>query len=75
MIPETLPGHWATPDGQIVANTYAALTREDLAMSNRSDLELATAIFLSDLPNIALQSAVKQRIRWLSVQLALARQS
>lgn len=73
---EPVPGHWSTDEGTDMANTYAAKTREQLAYGNKTDLELANAIFMvgrGDLDLIGLQTAAKERIRWLSVQLALAR--
>lgn len=72
---EPVPGHWSTEEGTAMANAYATKTREELAFGQRTDLELANAIFMADrndLSLIGLQTAAKERIRWLSVQLALA---
>jgi len=70
-----IAGHWSTVEGTEMANRYAAKQRGDLAYGDKSDLELANAIFMAsrnDLDLIALQTAAKERIRWLSAQLALA---
>jgi len=69
-------GHWNTPEGTDKANEYAEMSRDDLAMGNMSDLELANAQYLVSRDSISLlsyQTAAKERIRWLSVQLAIAR--
>ena len=74
-LPHALPGHWATASGWSMAMTYAEKDRADLAMGARSDLMLANDVFLVgryDLDLIQFQEAAKQRIRWLSVQLAMA---
>lgn len=74
----TMPGHWSTAEGAEMANTYAGKRREDLAYGGKTDLELANAIFMvgrGDLELIGLQTAAKERIRWLSAQLALALRS
>lgn len=72
-LPETLPGHWETPAGQEMASSYLAKDRKELAHGDMTDLELANAIFMADrfdLSLIGYQEAAKQRIRWLSAQLA-----
>jgi hypothetical protein len=72
---EPVPGHWSTDEGTAMANFYAAKNRDELAYGQKTDLELANAIFMADrndLALIGLQTAAKERIRWLSVQLALA---
>lgn len=74
-LPETLDGHWDTPGGRDMAQTYAGYSRANLLMGNLSDLALANAVFMAgrdDLDLIHYQTAAKERIRWLSVQLALA---
>jgi hypothetical protein len=74
-LPDVLPGHWDTPDGREMAERYARMTREKLGNSKHSDLAMANAIFMvgrEDLELIGLQTAAKERIRWLSVQLAIA---
>lgn len=76
LLPATLAGHWETDDGHKKAQDYATRPRARLALGDTSDLKLATAIYLVDrdsLHLIRLQAAAKQRIRWLSVQLALAK--
>ncbi len=70
-----IAGHWNSDGGTGMANRYAGMKREYLAYGQRSDLELANDIFLADRGSfelIALQTAAKERIRWLSVQLAIA---
>jgi len=74
-LPAVLPGHWTTPDGHEKAVEYSTMTREQLGFGDKSDLAVANAIFMvgrDDLELIALQTAAKERIRWLSVQLAVA---
>ncbi len=70
-LPETLPGHWMTPSGHQMAQRFVDKPRSSLMMADHSDLELANALYLESGP-IALQTAAKDRMRWLSVQLALA---
>ena len=73
---EPVPGHWDTPEGTEKANEYAALTRDELCMGGLTDFQLANAQYLvgrHDLDLLAYQTAAKERIRWLSAQLALAR--
>lgn len=74
-LPPVFPGHWDTPDGQEMADAYANMTRSDLAKSDMSDLALANRQYMadrSDLDLLSWQTAAKERIRWLSVQLAIA---
>jgi hypothetical protein len=74
-LPEVLPGHWSTAEGAEMAREYAGKARSYLAMGDVPDLALANAVFLADrydLQLIRYQQAAKERIRWLSVQLALA---
>lgn len=69
-------GHWSTDAGTEMANEYADMSREELAKGQMTDLELANAIYMADrnsLDLIVWQTAAKERIRWLSVQLAIAR--
>lgn len=73
-----LPPHWETPEGAEMANTYADKSRDELVMSDVSDFALANAVFMADrgsLELIGLQTAAKERIRWLSVNLAIAQQA
>lgn len=68
-------GHWETDEGTDMANRYSGLERKDLAYGDKTDLELANAVYMVDrnsLALIGLQTAAKERIRWLSAQLALA---
>lgn len=70
-----VPGHWNTDEGIEVANTYATCDRDGLAMADKSDFELANAQYLvgrHDPALLSFQTAAKERIRWLSVQLAIA---
>lgn len=68
-------GHWSSDEGTEMANSYAVMKREDLAYGHKSDLEMANAIYMADrhsLDLLMLQTAAKDRIRWLSAQLAIA---
>lgn len=74
-LPTSLPGHWDTLEGCFIAQDYAGKERSDLCMGDVSDLALANRQFLAsrhDLDLIAYQTAAKERIRWLSAQLAIA---
>lgn len=76
LLPELAPGHWDTPasENKIVAE-YADMTREQLCNGAMSDLALANRQFMAsrtDLDLVGWQTAAKERIRWLSVQLAIA---
>lgn len=76
-LPETLEGHWATSAGREMAMSYVSKDRDRsrLCMGHLTDFELANAIFMvsgHEFELIALQTAAKERIRWLSAQLALA---
>lgn len=73
-LPETLPHHWAGPEGHAVATVYADRSREQQAMPHMSDFALANAVYMASGGSpmlIAYQTAAKERIRWLSVQLAI----
>lgn len=53
---------------------YSAWSRERLMLGGRSDFEAANAIFMVDRTSLNLigeQTAAKERIRWLSVHLAI----
>jgi len=73
-LPDDLPGHWSTREGREMAEETASQPRERLCMGHVSDLALANAVFMASresLDLIAYQTAAKERIRWLSGQLAL----
>lgn len=53
-----------------MALRYAGKARDRLALPDHSDLALANALYLAN-GEIVLQTAAKERMRWLSVQLAL----
>jgi len=75
--PVYVKGHWKSPAGQMLANEYLGRERTDLAKGDLSDFEIANGIFLAnrnDLDLIIWQTAAKERIRWLSAQLAAANQ-
>jgi hypothetical protein len=75
VLPATLPGHWDTPAGHEMATEYAKLTRAKLGNAHRSDFAVANDVYMADRGDLDLivhQTAAKERIRWLSVQLALA---
>ncbi len=73
MSEEVKAGHWSTPEGAEIAAKYMGLSRDDISCPQMTDFELANAIFMADrgsLELIGLQTAAKERIRWLSAQLA-----
>lgn len=68
-------GHWDTTEGCRLAEEYSTKTRADLCHGELSDFALANAVFMADrfdLDLIVWQTAAKERIRWLSAQLARA---
>lgn len=70
---DTMPGHWDTEAGAEIAREYLGKDRVDLAMGDVSDLTLANAQYLVSRDSFELihyQTAAKERIRWLSAQLA-----
>lgn len=74
-LPTELPGHWSTVEGRAMAERYAKMTRRELGNAQYTDFETANAIYMvdrNDLSLIVWQTAAKERIRWLSVQLAIA---
>lgn len=74
-LPENLPGHWQTKAGLEMATEYAGWGRDRIGKRDLTDFELANAVFMAsrdDLDLIVYQTAAKERIRWLSVHLALA---
>lgn len=74
-LPDNLPGHWHTLEGAEMAQTHADKTRQQLAFGHLTDMELANRIFMVDRNSpdlVVVQTAAKERIRWLSVQLAIA---
>ena len=74
-LPDKLQGHWMTDEGAAMAREVAVFDRDDLSFGILSDFEFANAIFMADrnAPDlITYQTGAKARIRWLSVQVALA---
>lgn len=79
-LPETAPGHWDTPEGREIAVEYLAKGRHEICMGDVSDFHLANKQYLEDVhvgavtfqTMIHVQTAAKERIRWLSVHLANA---
>lgn len=74
-LPVPLPGHWDTEDGRDIASECVTQDRARIAYGDKSDMEIANAVFMVDRYDLALihyQTAAKERIRWLSAQLALA---
>lgn len=72
----SVAGHWDTDEGAEMANKYADMDRSDLGMGHLTDMAMANAIYMADrhsLDLIMLQTAAKERIRWLSAQLAIAK--
>lgn len=75
LVPATAFGHWHSEAGQQMAAEYATKARADLMMGDMPDFELANRQYLAsrdDLDLIHFQTAAKERIRWLSVKLALS---
>lgn len=73
----SVPGHWETPEGAEMARSYSGRSRTGLIMGGLTDFNLANAQFMEDRNSPMLlhfQTAAKERIRWLSVQLAIARE-
>lgn len=81
-LPDTAPGHWDTPEGREIAVDYLAKGRASLCMGDISDFHLANKQYLEDIhagnatfqSAIGMQTAAKERIRWLSAHLAAALQ-
>lgn len=79
-LPAALAGHWDTLDGLSMAERYLKQTRNDLCRGDVSDMALANAQYLEDISvgtmtfqsAISMQTAAKERIRWLSAHLAAA---
>lgn len=75
-----MPGHWDTAEGRAIAEDYLKRDRRALCMGDVSDLALANAQYLEDISvgtvtfqsAIGMQTAAKERIRWLSAHLAVA---
>lgn len=64
---------WVATDAADMVERQRAIRREDLPMCEMSDFQFANAQFMVDrydLELILYQTAAKERIRWLSVQLA-----
>lgn len=74
--PDALAGHWDTAAGRQMAESNMRVeSRGFLTKGEVSDFALANAVFLAgrdDLDLIVWQTAAKERIRWLSAQLATA---
>ncbi len=70
------PGHCADNDAwAYFCERLCTLARKDLAGGDMTDFALANHVFMADrmdLDLIGAQTAAKERIRWLSVQLAIA---
>jgi hypothetical protein len=79
-LPDALPGHWDTAGGREMAERYLKETRQQQTKGGLPDFVLANAQYLEDISvgtvtfqsAIAMQTAAKERIRWLSAHLALA---
>jgi hypothetical protein len=74
-LPEMLLGHWDTTHGAHLAREYARKTRDHLCNGKESDMGLAFDVAMlmrNDLNFEPILAAAKDRIRWLSVQLALS---
>lgn len=76
LLPVEMPGHWDTPEGHEMASRYLGQSRSELCNGDMSDLALANRMYMAGrnyLDLIGWQTAAKERIRWLSAQLAAAR--
>jgi hypothetical protein len=76
-LPALLAGHWETPDGRAMAAEYATQPRSRLCGGQFSDMEVAFKIAMlmrSDTDFEPRLAMAKDRIRWLSTHLAIARQ-
>lgn len=76
-LPDVLPGHWETDEGSGMAKHYLAdyPTRHRLCGGRHSDMAIARDIALlsrNDLNFEPVLSSAKDRIRWLSAQLAVS---
>lgn len=79
-LPPAMPGHWDTDSGHEIAEEYLKKERTSLFMGDLSDFHLANKQYLEDISvgtvtfqsAIAVQTAAKERIRWLSAKLAAA---
>lgn len=75
-IPPRPPGHCESDDAwNEFCQRYESKPRADLAGGHMSDFYLANAVYMADrnsLGLIGLQTAAKERIRWLSIELAKA---
>lgn len=73
-LPTQLEGHWQSEEGHSKALEYVTKKRSDLYKGEVPDLAVASAVYMAnrcDLDLIHWQDAAKERIRWLSVQLAI----
>jgi len=74
-LPDVLQGHWTTPSGHDMAERVADLKRHEIGFWDATDFDLAHRCGMADgrtIADTAVLLAAKDRIRWLSVQLALA---
>lgn len=72
-LPDAMPGYWDSHEGAEIARQQLGLKRDALFMGDISDLALANAQYLVSRHSLELihyQTAAKERIRWLSAQLA-----
>ena len=73
-LPRILEGHWNSKEGYEMALTYIDVDKDRLCMGHESSKTIAdklTAVRSTDLNLLPIQTAVKERIRLLSVELAL----
>lgn len=74
-LPINAPGHWSSAEGCDIATEYAHKSRADLMHGEMSDLALANEQYMvsrDSLDLLPMQTAAKERIRWLSAQLFIA---
>jgi hypothetical protein len=73
-LPTSAVHHWDTQAGYEMAVKYQGLEKSVLCMGDKTDGEVAEGLRLarlSDFDLIGWQTAAKERLRWLSVQLAV----
>lgn len=73
-LPSLLNGHWRALDGYEMAKRYASRAREDLCGGESTDMLVAFEIADLRRDDFNFESTLataRDRIRWLSVQLAL----
>lgn len=74
-LPDALPGHYSTRDGRDMLARYMVATRDDLMGGSLTDTEIAFRCGMAtgdDIESTGVLLMAKERVRWLSAQLAKA---